>query len=630
MLVFLATALLLLSQLSGLSSTGLESWIKISDASSTRVLFFDFDRDGYPDRLYIDRLVLLEPDIYREVDEIAFKTSSPSGDTCLYTYKPQEGVVTYHCGGVTKSIPVVANETPRVFSSGLVIGDIVIYGDRAYYTPVARSGILIRAGRELVVLSSLNNRLVVQYLNSGLQEEIAQLGFNLTTGVYDPESRKIYALGSFANSHVLLCYDIQSKIFNYTPLQIPMIRHAFSTSKSIYVYGVDSYLYRINPVNTSIQRLGRAHRVIYPADTVDSFIIVLDNNIAKYIERDTVLGSISITYPYPDDILAVDWWGDIVAVSTTSGVYLYSMKSISFSISKPESIYSGDTFRINVTGDYGRVYVLFNGTRYTGTRDLSLSLSLPAGSFNGTVYACRGVYCVKEVFSLLVKPRPLNLEISYPLVVEPYSNFTMVINAFDPTRNEYVKTTCVLEDLDARIRKTVQTNETLILPAMPHDNRAVFKLTCGDGSLYSKVDRYIAMNLSGNYLAVNLTRVSERTLSIIGYDIYTNETWRGDIRVIYDGVEVSGRGVVNVTIKNGSSTLRVILSRNGTILYQEEIKVYHYEIPVTITQTHTIVVTKPASDRSDISIPIIIATALLSGSIVYALLVLIPRRHQRP
>ncbi|MEM1804316.1 MAG: hypothetical protein QXR80_07445, partial [Desulfurococcaceae archaeon] len=329
-------------------------------------------------------------------------------------------------------------------------------------------------------------------------------------------------------------------------------------------------------------------------------------------------------------IHAADWWNNIVAVASDTGVYVYSFKPVEFHVEAPSRVYAGDVFEIRVYGNYSRVYLFTDEHVYSSTGELVASTSLPRGAHSLVVRACVGVYCAVDVATVVASARPLKLEASYPSEAEPYQPVLIEVKALDVLWGKPAETTCTIEDQRGRVSKSFRTGQIVEVPAFPHVSTGVFRITCGGDDYYELMQLKVEIKLIKPYLDVKLDFTAPPVLSVYGYDVYTGEYWSGLVIVEVNGERVSGVGSVNVTLKPGISRLHVALAYNNITLVTKEYTVLYYEAPSvneSVVITRTIYVPHVVEVKT-VDPLVIVATASLAAGATYALFTLI-RRMQK-
>jgi len=440
--------------------------------------------------------------------------------------------------------------------------------------------------------------------------------------------------------------------FTYRSLVISSLKQAVATTRKIYVLTEGGVLYAITSGGNLTYIMSNVSALYYPADSVDSFVALTSESVVKITDSGD---NITIDeYPLPPvnlgEIYAVDWWGSVLAAATSRGVYVATTKPLYVVINAPISIYAGELIRVDVIGVYDSVVVDIAGRVYSGAGNLSIyTVLLSPGNITVTARACRGVFCVVNTTSILVKQRPLEVRVYYSDRVKPYDPLTVFVETIDKLSNSSVVVSCSISDPGRRVNESFPSGRNITIPAIPDVDSAVFTVICG-GREYEVVTASVRSKLIEPYLKIKLRYYGSGLLEISGYDKYTGEAWSGLIRVEYLNlnITVTGENSTLITLPLGSTQLRVSLVKNNITYYVEELTVVYYEdvfmVPAgeevivadrvkvdvyTLTET----ITRPFPVYHEIRVvdPLVVAaTAAFTAGAVYAILMLLGKLPRFP
>ncbi|MEM4976261.1 MAG: hypothetical protein QXT64_02935 [Desulfurococcaceae archaeon] len=608
------------------------SWVQVSERVSTSVVLFDQDGDGLAELLAVDNYLYDDRGYENYTGGVPFKFDMLGSGLCLSIYMVHQGLLRVYCRHGVLQYVVPANETYRVYSRGVIIGDFVITRGKAYVSGLAKSSVLFYIENEPVLLGSENGLVVLEYLENGSRVVLVNMSTLITihAAYYSRLDDSIYALASTDTLRLLLRYHVSTRVFSYITLPLSRVLQAVSTDYSIYALTQERAVYRITGFSEKPELVVYGLRIFYPAEDTSSLTVLGFGEAVKVHEKEGEYIVEKLPLPLLGRIHAVDWWNPIVAVASDTGVYVYSFKPVEFRVEAPSRVYAGDVFEIRVYGNYSGVYLFTDEHVYSSTGELVVSTSLPRGAHSLVVRACVGVYCAVDVATVVASARPLELEVSYPSEAEPYQPVLIEVKALDVLWGKPAETTCTIEDQRGRVSKSFRTGQVVEVPAVPHVNTSVLRITCGGDDYYELVELRVEIKLIKPYLDVKLDFTAPRVLSVYGYDVYTGEYWSGLVIVEVNGERVLGVGSVNVTLKPGISRLHVALVYNNTTLVTKEYTVLYYEAPSvneSVVITRTIYVPHVVEVKT-VDPLVIVATASLAAGATYALFTLI-RRMQK-
>jgi hypothetical protein len=615
------------------------SWTLVSPGVSYRAVLYDGDLDGVPELLAVDGYVYTNLTAGLATGTLPYKVDlDGSGTLCLALYRSPDGYLTVTCPYGYRTYSVPANAVLRVFRYGVAVRNsthaVALVGARLY--PLPLDGVPLLVGGRPVALGARGGYLVLHYLDTGLEERLAPLAVDVAAASYD--GGVVFGVGVSGNVSVFFRYDTAAGSLTFRPLPTGRLVQAVATSSRVYVLDAGGVLYSVDRDGRVVTVAEGVSALHYPADSVDSFTAVAVGRVVK-------VGGVGVVAEYPAPpgrVVATDWWGDVVAASTDSGIYVATTRPVYASVGAPRVVYAGEPVEVVVRGNYDTAVVRVGGRVVTARGNATVREVLAPGRVVVEVRACRGVFCVGNSTSILVLRRPLRLRVAYPPTVAPYGPVELLVEAFDVLRNASVAVNCTVRGPGGRVLANTTSGTRVTVPAVPDVDSSVLTVACG-GGLYEVAEATVRSRLSEPYLGVGVRYYGSGLLEVYGYDRYTGEPWGGGVVVEYLGMRVSGSGRVLVTLPPGEVVLRVSLVRGNVTYYVEELRVVYYEdiykVPVgervlvadrvrvdVYTRTETLTRPIPVYHEVRVVDPLLLAaTAAFTAGLMYALLLLLGR-----
>jgi len=623
------------------------SWTFLSEYISQRVVLYDEDLNGEPEILVADNLYYynLMKNASRIEEIYPFKLDfNATGVICLGLYNAGVGMLDINCHGLRPTpLQVLRSANVEVYRWGVVFYNTthrgVVVAGKFYEIPVDLNGAPVVVNNKPLIIGTRGEGTVIYDLELRNKTTITTSNIVVLEALYDEFKDSIFGVGLLGEVLHYIEYNVTTGSSRIKPLDISPVQVIATTSR-IYVLDTSGVLHVITSSGETLSVVENIVKLYYPADSVDSFTALTASSVLKIVETESEI----YEYPLPpvpvSDIYAVDWWGSILAVATSSGVYVATTKPVYVFIRAPVSVYAGEFFRVEVSGVYDSVVVNINGRVYYG----SATLRLPPGNFTVTARACRGVFCVENTTSILVLRRPLEVRVEYPSVTKPYDSLTVFVETIDKLTNTSVVVSCTISDPRGRVHRVFTSSRNITVPAIPDVDSSVFTVTCGGGN-YEIVSVTVRSKLTEPYLKIKFNYYGSGLLEISGYDVYTGEDWDGLVVVEYLDLDivVTGERSALVTLPPGSTRLNISLVKNNITYYTEEVTVVYYEdvfmvpagMPVIVgdrvkvdVYTLTETITRPFPVYYEIRVvdPLIVAaTAAFTAGAVYAILMILGR-----
>lgn len=598
------------------------SWVLLSPRTSSSVVLFDVDGDGYADYAGLDGYLVSEGLRITETTATYAKASIEGYELCFVEYYASRGLLRAYCGRSVYEFAVPVNETLRVFSSGLVVGDTLVARGKAYVASILRSSVVVCVDGELVAIGVEGGVLKLYYPEHKYSEVIARLNLTLLAATYSAEQKSIYIIASSGFTTLLLEYSVEYKVLSQRTLGLPGIPlKAFSTKSSLYLLSSTRVLYRVL-FNGTLERIADGVRdVFYPADSPDSFTALRYTSVLKVSDAG---GEVVVReYPLPEagDVYAADWCGLTIAVATSRGVYATIEDTVEVRVEAPEFVYAGEEVVVKASGNYKRLYLLLGNREYSSERELVISEVLPPGVHSLKVHACKGIYCTTVERSINVLLRPLKVLVEHPSEAKPHQLVNITVVAVDVLTGRAVDASCTLRDPRGLVNIAFTSGKLVEVPAVPLADNSVLNVTCSTLH-HAPSSTLVELRLTEPYLALNATEVAPGVLRISGYDKYTGEAWWGLVVVELGGEVRSNPGYVDVKPSHGFNVLKVRFVYNNTVVYAAELSLYYFEATTTITRILPVEVPREVERLNPL---LLVAVAALSSGATYALLVLLRR-----
>ena len=549
------------------------AWTLLSSEVSRHVALYDADLDGEPELLAIDSNLYSNLTIKIATDATPLKFDfNSTGMLCLALYRAVDGYLAVTCPYGYYIYTVSVNSILRVYRYGLSLYNathrFVLLAGRLYSVSV--DGVPLVVGGRPAVIGSYKGYIVLYYLDTGFDERIAPLNITIVEALY--YEALIYGIGLAGNTSLFFRYNITGREFTFRALGIdPPLQVVASTNK-IYVLGGDHVLYSVDS-NGGVSRIADGVTALfYPADSVDSFTALTMDRILKVSNSST-----ASEYPLPfDRVYAVDWWGDVLAASTASGIYIATTKPLYASIQAPRVVYAGESVGIRVSGVYDAALVRVGDRMWSGLGTVELYETLPPGNISVEVKACRGVFCIENRTAILVLRRPLKIAVIYPNTTKPYNTLEIFVEALDKITNATTAVSCSIRDPGNHVVKYFTSGKSIDVQAIPDIDSSVFIVSCG-GGIYETVETTVRSKFIEPYLKIGFRYYGSGLLEVYGYNRYTNEVWNGAVVVRYLNMTVIDVGRALITLPPGETSLKIFLARGNTTYHVEELRVVYYE-----------------------------------------------------
>lgn len=620
-------------------------WFRLTSRYTGVVALLDLERDGLVETVAIDGFLYIYGS-ETPTGAYPFKgIVDETGELCLFLYNSIRGFMTAMCPAGFRRISAPLNAVPRVFPQGVIMSDIVYTAGSIYFTPVARTGVLLEVPGGRGVLGVYNETVVLHVLHTGEFVEVYPIPLDVLAAFYVNETGVLYVVFSAKDDTFVLEYNLTSRTIlrHPVPLNIGRAVQGVSTRFSVFILTDAGLLYRLRPGQQPVL-ITTGDRVYYPADSLDSFTLKGENWVVRVIdaENETRVERVEV----PGDlgfILSTDWWGSIVAVATTTGVYITTVETIEVELDAPVQVYAREPFNMTIKGLYETAVINVSGHVISFNGTLSTSFVLPSGEHLIQVRACRGLVCRVIEHSLFVSPRPLKVVVEKPEVAEPYQEVSIFIDALDVLTGSRAMTTCLLEDVSGRVKVFVIPGSTVAVPAIPDVDSAIYSVTCGGGD-YSRSVELVRIKLAKPSYRAWFKYRGLGHLEVYAYDVYTGDLWTQELLVKIGNETVRGRGVVELVLQPGENRIAVYLVVGEREVFLEEALLVYYEdassVPLTEevivadrVETFTTTIFRPVFIPEPIEVerpdPLVtVSSAVLAAGVTYALMTLIYRSRR--
>lgn len=621
-------------------------WFRLSERSSTVVVLYDAERDGFVETVAINGYIYIYGS-EAPSGAYPFKASiDKSEELCLFLYNPIGGSMSAICPSGHRRLGAPLLAVPKVFPTGFMLSNIIYTNGSIYFTPVAKAGSLLEVPEGVGVVGVYNETIVLHVIRTGEIIEVYPIPLDVVAGFYSNETGILYVAISTSDDTLILEYNLTSRtILKYpTPLGIGRTIQSVATKYSIFLLTEAGFLYRFKPGERPVL-IDSGDVVFYPAENLNSFTLKSKGRIVHVVdeENETRVDRIQI----PEDlglILSCDWWGPIVAVTTENGVYISSTEEIEVKLDAPRQVYAGEQFNITVTGSYETAIINVSGYTLLYKGSFSTSLSLPNGEHWIRVRACKGPICRMIEHYIYVAPRPLKIYLNYTAVAEPYQDVDIFVDVIDLLTGERARTSCVLEESSGRVKLLVSPGNAVTVPAIPDIDSSVYTVSCGGGEYARSID-VVRIKLERLPYRASLKYKGMGTLEIQAYNVYTGEQWRHGLAVRVNSVLFKGESLVEALLNPGENRIDIYLVIGEREVFLEEIVVTYYEDVSALTPTEEVLVAdrvetvtttvlKPVFLPEPIEVerpdPLVtFSAAVLSAGATYALLTLISRSRKQ-
>jgi len=538
-------------------------WINVSNSVVPTVALYDIDGDGSPEIVTPSFIIDDKGVLQIQMSQVIKYDYDGDGKLDLLLYRSSDGQLVAFINSVSYVYSAPAGSEVIAYSNGLKVGDRILSHGKELILPADAKSVapIYRDGTLGAVYIDANGNLI--YYDGNTKVLIYLVTTDYTIIDATAISNKIYvALSTQQQIAVLITYDIVSRLLSIKIIGGEVTWGRFVLSQFIYQVRNTVYAYDLESGKVSV--LGNAvSRIIYPILNPSSFAIVSLGLIKIYVNGT----SSPLTYPAPPgvEVYLVDIDGDILVVTTSGGIYVYGRGVPSLDVSAPATAFVSEPIAINLTGTFDYAYITVDGRKYDFYLNPVVIIINEPGIHNITATACKNLICVSKTVWIAVVTKTMNISVSAPNVVEPYSQLEINITITDSGTGKPVDATCRVRISDIEDYYTAtQGKINIATVAVPKGAEIPIVVECF-ATGYTGSSTSLSIPLSSYYYTVDLVYIGGGVFTIRAYNIYTGEPFDGVIEATVDGrpVPVTKNKLV---VGPGNHTVVVILKIDNAVV----------------------------------------------------------------